>query len=376
MVAGFSCRRQTEAPAAPRTDEPAKAALTAEESLAAKLAGWRQRFETHPELNGKLAFEFGGDTSIPPYESLQFAIKHFEHPGSRVGHFVKIMHRTTGTDPVEAMRCYELIRDEPNTDAIFHGLGLELGKRMPADGLRWLEGFGNSRKRYFAAVNLGTGFAEYAGSHEAGEVEPLFDRFLVSPLFAGEPYDPAQARTGEGSRMRERMTLGVLTSLARAGKLDEGLATRLEPKVPAKCVPALRAYPVLGWPLDRLLDGFDPDDFPEASRKEAVAVGRGRLQEEASLLQAVIWAKGLGDPVLSSTSLRSIYRSFLLKAGDDDVVRILDGIPDPEQFRDAVAFASERANKEKKKVLEGQIGELKRRRLLEESRRIGESHDE
>lgn len=349
---------------------------TAAESLAAKLAGWRQRFETQPELNGKLASEFGGDTSIPPYESLQFALEHFEHPGSRAGHFVKIMHRTTGTDPAEAMRCYELIDDEPNTDAVFHALGLKLGKRMPADGLRWLEKFANSRKRYFAAVNLGTGFAEYAGRHEAGEVEPLLDLFLASPLFAGDPYDPAQARTGEGSRMRERMTLGVLTAWARAGKLDEGLATRLEPKVPAKCVPALRAYPVLGWPLDRLLTGFDPDDFPEVSRKEAVVVCRGRLQEEASLLQAVIWAKGLGDPVLSSTSLRSIYRSFLLKAGDDEVIRILDGIPDPDHFRNAADVAWERATREKKKALEMQIGELKRRRLLEDSRRTGNSHDD
>lgn len=81
------------------------------------------------------------------------------------------------------------------------------------------------------------------------------------------------------------------------------------------------------------------------------------------MADALHWSDGLGDPLLSSARFRSIDRRFLLKACDDEVIRILHGIPDPDHFRNAADVALERAVKEKKEALELQVGDLKRRRL-------------
>jgi len=328
-----------------------------------KFKAWEERirpFSDGSKEHHKILWEVSGDDAVAPQRALEFILNRTAIRGTRIGSVVRIISREEKADLMEATRCYDLLKGDPQYDSVLHSLGTELGRWLPEYGLKWLRRHEYSRGIYFATVNLGNGFAEYAGKHPVEEIEPIFIHYLESSLFAGKAYDSKV--TAEGSRMRERMTQGVLKQLALNGKLDDGLASRLEPKIPKKCIPDLDTYPLYTWPLERLLYEFKIGDFPQRSGTECVRVAHGRLLNEATVEQTVEWSKNLTDESLASRTMFFTYRHHILKAEKGEMMRILEGIEDPGILVEVADFAKEEARSSKDETLSEQIAELVEKR--------------
>lgn len=360
LIAG--CREKSPAVSGAADDQAdTRPSVEVIDPLQATLAEWKAKLDAASDderERGKILFAFAGDESVPPYNALEFVLEHRAESQSLVGHNVKIMSRAKKGDAIEATRCFELIQNEPNTDATFHSLGRLLGQNEPAYGLKWLSEFPFTRRVYFATVNLGSGFAEYAAEYPRSEVEPLFESFLASPLFDGRDYDGKT--NGEGSRMRERMTDSVLTALAKKGSIDAEFIARMETKVPEKCIPHLDTYPILYWPIGRVLDDFSASDFPERSRDAALRVARGRLWDDANLEQTIEWAHRLDNKADTDQTVRFTYRHFLAEADEARTMRILKDIDDPDHLRYAADYAKKNARNNKNDALRKRIEEFQR----------------
>lgn len=167
------------------TEPPESSAESPSEDVKTRLAEWEKSLtalEGDPKAYGIKAAQFGEDLEIPPYQSVQFAMKHFEDRGARAGHYVKVLHRTMREDPQEALRVFSLIKKE-GVDPIFHALAGAIGESDPKLGMTWLAEFPDDRQRGFAASRLGAGLVKFAASHRPEEVEPVITELLASDLF-------------------------------------------------------------------------------------------------------------------------------------------------------------------------------------------------
>lgn len=354
MAAGLAlagCQREE-----PATAEPPSV-------VDAKFAEWASRLEQaadNPQARHKVLYEVSRDEAVPPFRAMEFLVEHSNGERSEVGFHVPLMQRAKKADPLEAMRCYELIADRPTSGAMFHSLGTELGRTHPGEGLEWLEKMEWSRGVYFAAVNLGKGLGEYAGREGFEAARPVIERFLGSPLYDGLGYGEVK---GEGSRMRERLADHILEGLAKAERLTPEVADAMRPMVPEKTRPRVDAYPLLGWPLERLLNDFRPTDFPEASREPATWLAWDRLNEEAPLVDVVGWAERLDDLKFAGRLLEKVYRELLLESDSASVtLAILKLIGNPIAFADAAEVARRKAAKEGNDELVARITALEAQR--------------
>ena len=344
----LSCRSDNKPQGNTETaDDPTIELIEPIDPIDAKFEEWEAAIATttNPKARHKITWAVSGDESLPPYRALKFIVDHQLEGESIVGDFVRIMHRTSAVDPVEATRCYELIAADPKAKGQMHSLGTALGQKAPAFGLEWLEARDNSREVYFASVNLGTGFAEYAGKHPIEEVEPLFDQFLTSPIFDGKAYDDSSKP--EGSRMRERMVDEVLKSLAKERLLDPALCERLKPKIPEKCVSHLDSYQVYGWTHEKILHEFDENQFSPESIGSAIGIAAELLAESSTLDETLTWIGKIEDRRSQSTAYANTYHDYLLKADDNETKAILRKTDDPEQLKTALTWANYKARNDR-----------------------------
>lgn len=360
---------RTAEPAGEASEEAANPALT-------RLDDWATRIlaaGTDGKKRGKLLYQLSGDESVPAYEALELIDSHRPTGGTMIGCYVRLMSPVRESDPVEATRCFEVIEHNPGLDAILHGLGRELGRQAPAHGLEWLSRREWSRAVYFAAVNLGSGFAEFAATHPIEDVEPLFDAYLASPLFDGQAYD--DEREGEGSRMRERMADAVLEQLARAGKLSDELAVRLHPKLPLKCLPHLGSYPVHAWDVERILTGFRTADFPEDSRVSATLIALEHLMDTEPFLKALEWTGDLEDPRARKLATEVAIKHYLDEGNDRETMVILESMDlfskgtNEDLYQYALKWAKVKARDSRNEPLGKKIKQFEDQRRAGERRR-------
>lgn len=347
-----SCRSDKERSVNTETSkEPSNEVTESIDPFDAKFEEWESAIAaaTDPKARHKITWAVSGDESVPAYRALKFIVEHRNEGESIVGDFVRIMHRITAADPIEATRCYELIATDPKANGQMHLLGTALGQKAPAFGLEWLEARDYSREVYFASVNLGTGFADYAGSHPIEEVEPLFDQFLNSPLFEGKAYDDTVKP--EGSRMRERMADNVLESLAREGLLDPAVCERLKPRIPEKCVPHLDSYQVYGWTHEKILHEFNEDQFPTESRGSAIAIAAELLTERTTLDETLAWIGKIKNRRSRNAAFSNTYHDHLMKADENETKAILRKTDDPEQLKTALTWANYKARNDRNETM-------------------------